>query len=219
MMIRTGVITLILTLAAAALAQTAGALGTFEGASDVGNPALKGSVAFNSSRGEYRITGGGANIWAKSDEFQFLWRKLSGNVAMTATMQFVGSGGAPHRKAGLMLRASLEPDAPYVDAVVHGDGLTNLQSREVAGDITRAVRFPVQAPTQIRLERRGAAFSLWTAKAGEPLQEAGSIQVPLGNGPVYAGLFVCSHDPKTVETVVFTNVSIESLPAVTKKAQ
>jgi hypothetical protein len=138
---------------------------------------------------------------------------------MTATMHFVGNGGAPHRKAGLMLRTSLETDAPYVDAVVHGDGLTNLQSRETAGDITRAIRFPVQAPTQIRLERRGNVVSLWTGRDGEPLQEAGSIPVPLGAGPVYAGLFVCSHDPKAVETVVFTNVSIESIPSTTKKAQ
>jgi hypothetical protein len=209
----------ILAVTAATLAQAASELGTFESATDVGNPALKGSTAFDSGRGEYRITGGGANIWAKSDEFHFLWRKLSGNVTMTATMRFVGTGGAAHRKAGLMVRASLEPDAPYVDAVVHGDGLTNLQFRETAGDITRGVRFPVVGPTQLRLERRGNVFSLWTAKDGEALQEAGSIPVPFGGGPVYAGLFVCSHDPKAVETVVFSNVTIENAPAATKKAQ
>jgi hypothetical protein len=118
-----------------------------------------------------------------------------------------------------LIRSSLEPDVSYVDAVVHGDGLTNLQFRETAGDITRGIRFPVLGPTQIRLEPRGNVFSLWTAKDGEALQEAGSIPVPLGNGPVYAGLFVCSHDPKAVETVVFSNVAIESAPAATKKAQ
>jgi hypothetical protein len=211
--------TFIIALTTAGLAQAAAELGTFESATDVGNPALKGSTTFDSARGEYRLTGGGANIWAKSDEFHFLWRKLSGNVSMTATMQFVGTGGAAHRKAGLMLRTSLEPDAPYVDAVVHGDGLTNLQYRETAGDITRAVRFPVIGPTQIRLERRGNVFSMWTARPGEPLQEAGSIAVPLGSGPVFAGLFVCSHDPKAVESVLFSNVSIESAPATSKKAQ
>jgi hypothetical protein len=211
---------LILALTAAGLGLAPGELGTFEGSTDVGNPALKGSVAFDSARGEYRITGAGANIWAKSDEFQFVWRKLSGNVTMTATMQFVGTGGAAHRKAGLMLRASLEPDAPYVDAVVHGDGLTQIQWRESAADVTRAVKFPVEGPAQIRIERRGNVFTMSTAKApGEPLQEAGSIAVPLGGAPVYAGLFVCSHDPKAVESVVFSNVTIESAPAAAKKAQ
>jgi hypothetical protein len=210
---------LIIVLTTAGLAQAAAELGTFESATDVGNPALKGSTTFDSGRGEYRITGGGANIWADRDEFHFVWRKLSGNVTMTATMKFVGTGGAAHRKAGLMLRASLEPDAPYADAVVHGDGLTQLQFRETAGDTTRAVRFPVVGPAQIRLERSGNIFTLWTAKEGEALQEAGSITVPLGKGPVYAGLFVCSHDPKAVETVVFSNVSIEGAPAATKRAQ
>jgi hypothetical protein len=95
----------------------------------------------------------------------------------------------------------------------------NLQYRETAGDITRAVRFPVEAPTEIRLERRGNVVSVWTAKAGEKLQEAGSIACPLGNGPLYTGLFVCSHDPKAVETVVFSNVALERAPATTKKPQ
>jgi hypothetical protein len=66
----------------------------------------------------------------------------------------------------------------------------------------------------------GASTLVRAARPGEPLQEAGSIQVPLGSGLVHADLFVCSHDPKAVETVVFSNVTIESTPATaTKKAQ
>jgi hypothetical protein len=211
---------LLLTLATATLAQAAGELGTFEGSTDVGNPARKGSVAFDSAKGEYKVTGGGLNVWAKTDEFQFLWRKLAGNVSISATMQFVGTSTVAHRKAGLMIRAGLEPDAPYVDATVHGDGLTSLQYRETAGDITRGVNFPVVGPTQIRLERVGNVFHMWTGKEGGPLQEAGSIPMPMGKAPVYVGLYVCSHKPENLETVVFSNVTIESLPAAAaKKAQ
>ncbi len=208
----------IMTLATASLALAAGDLGTFEGATDVGDPARKGSVAFDSAKGEYRITGGGTNVWAKTDEFQFLWRKITGNVTMAATMQFVGTSSVAHRKAGLMIRAGLEPDAPYVDATVHGDGLTSIQFREAAGDITRGVNFPVVGPTQIRLEKIGNVFHLWTGKDGGPLQEMGSVPVPLGKGPVYAGLYVCSHNPQNLETVVFSNVTVENTAAATKKA-
>jgi len=218
MSIRTSVFVLVL--AIPALPCAAGEPGVFEGASDVGDPALKGSVTFDSARNEYRVTGGGVNVWAKQDQFQFVWRKLSGNVSMTATMRFEGAGVAAHRKAGLMIRKGLETDAVYADAVVHGDGLTNIQWRETAGDITRGVRFPMLAPTRIRLERRGAVISLWTAPEGDqPFQEAGSIPVVLGNEPLYVGLFVCSHDPKVLETVVFSNVAIESLPAAAGKAE
>jgi hypothetical protein len=211
MSIRTTVFLLVL--ATPALSYAADEVGAFEGASDVGDPELKGSATFDSDRNEYRITGGGENVWNTQDEFQFVWRKLSGNMSLAATLKFEGTGGAPHRKAGLMIRRGLEPDAPYVDAVVHGDGLTNIQWREKAGEITRGVRFPMLAPARIRLERRGNTISLWTSPDGQqPLLEAGSIALPLGKEPLYVGLFVCSHNPEAVETVVFSEVAVESLP-------
>jgi TolB protein len=193
------------------LSQTAGHIGLFEAESDVGNPAIKGSVAFDPAKKEYRIAGSGANIWARTDEFHFVWLQLSGNVRMTATLHFEGTSPSEHRKAGLMLRKSLETGAPYVDAVVHGNGLTALQVRETADDITRGFNFPVVASTRIQLERRGDVYSLWQGKGGEPLQEAGSIQCNLGD-PVYAGLFISAHNPKLSETAVFSDVTLETLP-------
>lgn len=198
-------------LTAALLAQTTSGLGAFEGHSDVGNPELKGSAAFDAGRKEYRVTGGGANIWAKDDQFHFVWRRLSGDVALSATLRFAEAGGAGHRKIGLMIRQGLAPDAPYVDAMVHGDGLTALQFRETAGDITRSVRFPVVAPPRIKLERRGPLFTLWTGQQGQPLQEAGAIPMKLSD-PVYVGLVVGSHNAKVIETAVFSDVSVEPLP-------
>jgi TolB protein len=189
--------------------QTAERIGLFEAESDVGNPAIKGSVAFDPAKKEYRITGSGANIWAKNDEFHFVWLQLSGDVRMTATLHFEGTSPTLHRKAGLMMRKSLETGAPYVDAVVHGNGLTALQVRETADDITRGFDFPVVGPTRIRLERSGNVYTLWQGKEGEPLQEAGSIQCNLGD-PVYAGLFISSHNPKLTETAVFSDVTIET---------
>jgi TolB protein len=50
-------------------------LGVFTNSGDVGDPAMKGFTEFNSSSGEYRITGSGDNIWAKQDQFQYVWKK------------------------------------------------------------------------------------------------------------------------------------------------
>ncbi len=44
-----------------------------------------------------------------------------------------------HRKAALMIRQSLEPDAAYADVALHGDGLTSLQFRPTAGAATSAL--------------------------------------------------------------------------------
>ena len=199
-----------------AAAQNAGSVGTFEGSTDVGNPARQGAVRFDAQRDAYELTGGGANMWDKEDQFRFVWKKLSGNVAITAEIHFPQPSAAGHRKAVLMLRQGLESGAAYVDAALHGSGLTALQYRETANDITRSVRFPVEGPAWVRLERQAQWFILSTSTDGKKFQESGAIQVRLKD-PLYLGIGVCSHDPKTVETAVFSHVSIQALPKAAPK--
>jgi hypothetical protein len=174
-------------LAAAASAQIAN-LGIFEGAGDIGAPSHKGSVVFDPAKKEYRITGGGNNMWGVRDDFFFVWKKVPGDVVITANVKIV-SDGAPHRKAGLIIRQDLEPGGVYADTVVHGSGLTGLQWREKAGDLTRTVHFPIEAPTRLRLERRKNVVTLFASKDGAPLVEMGSTELaPFA--PMYAGLGV-----------------------------
>ena len=69
------------------LAQTAAVenLGLFTNSGDVGGPVLSGSALFDPSKGQYRITGAGANVWDKKDEFQFVCKSL---VTPAATLTF-----------------------------------------------------------------------------------------------------------------------------------
>jgi TolB protein len=185
------------------------ALGLFESHSDVGETPKKGSVEYNSSTGEYRITGGGANMWAATDAFHFIWKQLSGDVTLTADVHFIGTGAVEHRKAALIIRQSLQPDAAYADVARHGDGLTSLQYRLTAGAITDEVRSIVNSPVRIRLERHGDQFTMYAGNPGEDLKSSGPVTVML-HDPVYAGLAVCSHDANILETAVFSNVKIET---------
>ena len=196
-------------LACTGAAQTAGSLGIFEGASDVGTPSHKGSVVYDAVRKEYRVTGGGENMWAARDDFFFLWRKVTGDVAITANLRII-SDGAPHRKAVLVIRKDLEPGAVYADAVVHGSGLTALQWREKADDVTRTVHFPVEGPTRLRLERRRNVVTLFAGKEGGALTEIGNTEMAPFS-PMYAGLGVCAHDDKAETTALFSDVSVEVL--------
>jgi TolB protein len=211
--------TMSLFLAACLCGQTPGPLGIFDGQTDVGNPEQKGSAAFDSARQEYRITSSGVNMWEKIDQFEFLWKKISGGAAITAAIRFPEPSATPHRKAVLMFRQAMETGAPYVDVAIHGSGLTAIQFRETADQITRSVQFPVEAPAWVRLERRGTTYTLFTSTDGKSFQEAGAIQVRLAD-PVYVGIGVCSHNPKMLETAVFSGVSIQPLaapPAAKKK--
>ena len=94
---------------------------------------------------------------------------------------------------------------------MHGSGLTGLQWREKADDITRTVHFPIEGPTRLRLERRRNVVTLFASKDGGPLVEMGSTELaPFA--PMYAGIGVCAHDDKAETTVIFSDVSVEVLP-------
>lgn len=207
-------------LAAAAFAQS-DKFGAFTSAGDVGNPAMKGSTSFDAATGQYKLTGSGVNMWAKEDQFQYVYREMSGDFSVDATLEFLGEG-APHRKAGIIVRKSLETDSPYADLVIHGNGMPGVQWRTGKGDITNGFDFAFDGPGkfQLRLVRHGASLTVSFAKVGMPLRDVGVTQVLLGN-PVFVGLGVCSHQPDHADTVVFSDVKLEKLVSATpaKKKQ
>jgi len=196
----------------AAAQQHPNSIGLFEAHSDVGDNPRKGSASYDSATGEYRIAGGGANMWGPVDAFHFVWKRITGNFVITADVHFIGKGVEGHRKAVLAVRQNLDPNAAYADVALHGDGLTALQFRPMSGAETSEVRSSVNAPVRIRLERRGAQFLTSVGKVGQPLQASVPATVSL-DGPVYVGIGVCSHDAQVLETAVFSNVSIQELPS------
>jgi TolB protein len=180
-------------------------VGEFSDHADVGTVAKPGSVEFDSAKGEYRVTGSGENMWGAKDAFQFVWREAPGDSTLTADVRFVGEGKNAHRKACLMFRKSLDPDAPYADVAVHGDGLISLQFRRRKGGVTEEVQSKVKAPATVRLAREGNRFVMFVVAVGKPLEKAGEVTLEL-NGQLLAGLAVCSHDASVSETAIFSNV-------------
>ena len=105
------------------------------------------------------MAGSGTNMWSTRDEFQFAWRKLKGDFIVRTHVKFVGQGVEPHRKAGSIVRTSLDADATYADAAVHGNGLTSLQFRATKGGPTFQLPSAMVAPDVIQLERKGRCSS------------------------------------------------------------
>ena len=202
-------LSLICVLSASAFAED-GNLGVFTNSGDVGSPAIKGSTVF--SNGEYRITGSGANIWAKQDQFQYVWREMTGDFTVAATMHFLGQG-ADHRKAGIMVRQSLDPDATYADVVIHGNGMPGLQWRSKQGEDTNAFDLPFDGPGtfNLKLVRTGVKMYMFLGKDGAEPKEVAHTEVTF-RSPVLVGLVVCSHKPDASDTVVFSNVSVTAAP-------
>jgi len=204
---------LIVALALSALASASpngGPLGDFEAHADVGSPKIAGYAAYNAATQVYTLSAGGVNIWAKRDEFQFAYRKMKGDFIVQALVEFQGQGVDPHRKAGIMARASIADfDSPYVDGALHGDGLTSLQFRKVKGEETAQTTMDAaKGANIIQLERRGNLFILSAARFGEPFEVAEIQDASFVPEEAYVGLFLSSHNPEVKETVKFRNVRV-----------
>jgi len=199
-------------LSCAAAAQEAGPLGLFTNSADVGSPAIAGLTSFDPATGQYRLTGAGANMWANADEFQYVWREVAGNFTVTATMKFLGTGNA-HRKAGIMVRQSLDTDATYADTIVHGDGMPAIQWRNRQGENTNTFDFPSQGPGAftVKLVRAGVRIYFYLGKDGREMVELAHTEVAFRD-PVLVGLAVCSHDAAAKDTVIFSDVSVVLAP-------
>jgi hypothetical protein len=188
--------------------QPQSARGLFEGSSDIG-ATQKGSTVYDAATGEYRVTGGGADMWGAADAFHMSWIHLSGDVTLTADVRFPPEGGAiPLKKAVLIVRQSLDPDSAYADVAIHGDGHITLQYRETKGGATADITSPEHGSTRLRIERKGDQFTMYTGPANGKLTSSGSVKIVL-HDPVYVGIGMCAHKADAVETAVFSNVKIE----------
>ncbi|HEY5806652.1 MAG TPA: hypothetical protein VIT67_01720 [Povalibacter sp.] len=181
-------------------------VGEFTDHADIGSPKHSGRANYNAASQEYLLTASGTNMWGTRDEFQFAYRKLSGDFILQARIRFIGQGVDPHRKGGWIVRSSLDAESPYVSAAVHGDGLISQQTRASKGAQTTQVESTVKGADVIQLERRGNKYIFSAARHGEPYTNT-EIELDVGAEP-YIGLFLCSHNPDVIEQAVFSNVRI-----------
>ena len=194
-----------------AAAQTAnGPVGIFESHGDVGTVLHPGSVDYDAGKKAYTISGSGENMWLGKDAFQFVWKKMSGDVTLTADISFLTKTGNEHKKAVLVLRQTLDEDSVYVDVALHASGLTSLQFRDEKGAVTREIESNLSAPKRLRIARRGEyVYMSLDPDGGEPEFAGGWLRIPL-QGPFYVGIGVCSHDKDVVEQAVFSNVELSN---------
>jgi WD40 repeat protein len=181
-------------------------VGIFEGQTNIGNAARPGLATYIPQTQQYVITGSGYNVWYDRDEFHFVWKRMKGDFILYTRAEFVGANGIEaHRKVGLMVRKSLDANAPHINAVEHGDGLTSLQYRKTPGAQTEEIRSAVTHADIIQLERRGNTYAMRVARYGQPFSKQVITGIDLGD-EVYVGLFVNSHNADVSETGVFSDV-------------
>ena len=212
-LVRSGTLSLVMALGAAVALPQMNDLGIFTNEGSVGQTPPGSKARYDVSKSEYRITGGGANMWGASDAFYFVWKRASGDLTLTADIQWVGTSAAEHRKAVLMVRQSLDPASPYADAVSHGNGLTSLQFRGAPNEQTYQIVAAEDGPSRLRMVKKGSRFTMYFAKPGEQWKPSSPVEFVTLEEPFYVGLGVCSHVATALETAIFSNVKLEESAA------
>lgn len=116
-------------MAATAIFEQIGETSTEPAFAAIGGPLRFGE--FNRQGSRYTLTGSGHDVWVSPDRFYFAHRPLVGAGEIVARVAEFNRA-EPWAKAGIMIRESLSPDAPFVDLVQTGAHGCCLQWRKAA---------------------------------------------------------------------------------------
>ncbi len=172
-------------------------------ATDVGG-ALRGGL--ENVAGGFNLFGGGHDVWGTKDEFRFLHRETEGNFRIEITLADVEDVDA-YTKAGLMIRASTAPDAPFALVSSFPSGEVQLSHRDASGEETTApptLKLNVEG-LRLVLERNGGTITASAVRNGV-LTTVASIPDRLPKR-VLVGPIACSHDPSRLVKVEYREMS------------
>lgn len=164
---------------------------------DVGSPPTAGEVTVTD--GAFTMLGSGLDIWGTSDQFHYLYRKMSGDCVAEVLLESQQATN-DWAKAGLMVRTTLLESSVHafvgMAPLLDGSNRTLFVMHRLTTGGASAMPFQggVDGPpmwlrlekvgTEIRAYRKTVAGSSWTLVQ--------SVTVPLIGSTAYVGFAVCS---------------------------
>jgi hypothetical protein len=167
--------------------------------------------------GTYTMTASGADIAGTSDQFRYVYKRLSGSGSIEAQVLSVQDTHM-WAKAGVMIRRTLDPSSPFAAVYITPGAGCRFQSRPTLGadhdsdsGVATDEEWSITAPYWVKLERNSTDHSFrgyyssdgvtWQAMAWNPQY----IVMP---DEVYIGLALTSHSINAICTTQFSNVNI-----------
>ncbi len=173
---------------------------------DVGSPGHAGSAQTTSAG--LTITGGGADIWNQTDQFNLDAQPLvgDGSVVARVTSQTDSNGWA---KAGVMVRERAATDSRFVLlALTPGHGVT-WQVRSATHRTPTYTTSVGGAGVYLKVTRAGSTFTGYKSTDGTTWTAVGTATIPMVNDPL-AGLAVCGHNNGTTSTATFAGAAVSA---------
>lgn len=172
---------------------------------DVGLAPIAGSATLDS--GLFTISSSGRRIGKNADAFRFIYQTLNGNGTITARVLDVQQTDNAAR-AGVMIRGSLDPSAPFALMGLNAAGEALLQSRTTAGG--SAVNQPSGSGFSslwVRLVRAGNRITGFRSTDGVNWTQTGFTDIVMGSN-VLIGLAVAAHSDTLLNTSLIDNVTV-----------
>jgi len=124
---------------------------------DIGDVGPAGGAVF--AGGNFTVQGAGADIWSTADAFTFLFQSVSTDSQITTQVTSLDNTDT-YAKAGVMMRASLDPSSAHVILDVRPGGQIELMMRGASGGETAFIAGTmVSFPVSLRLVRTGAVIT------------------------------------------------------------
>ncbi|MHC4565911.1 MAG: LamG domain-containing protein, partial [Planctomycetota bacterium] len=174
-----------------------------------GYPPTVGSFT-ESPVGTFTMTAAGSNIGGTADEFHFAYKTLTGPGSITARVDSV-LNTHDQAKAGVMIRATLDPNSAHAFAcVTPGSGVGSLGRTAAAGTGFDTFQAGITAPHWVKLERDVSGnFTVSHSTNGstwEPVELSVPTTIPM-DGTVYIGLALTSRNAAETGEAKFSNVT------------
>lgn len=202
-------------------------VGIFDNQTEVGAPLVAGDASYDKAADSYLVTAAGYNIWYTRDEFRFLWKKMSGDVSMAASIAWPNPSDFGDRKVALVIRQGLEDDAVEALVAQHGAGMVHLARREAKNTRIKDMEYRVGSrgglpggktpdslvtlqASRIGIEKKGDSFQMWISWQGEPMHPEGAPVTLHLDGPFYVGVGLASHLPATTTQVRVNGLVLEN---------
>ena len=174
---------------------------------DVGAPAIRGSALDSACTAStpcpaFTITGAGQGIGGTSDQFMFVYQKLTGDG--TVKLRLLSLAGTSTMEAGLMMRESLAATARHASILAGATAFT-VRSRATASGATSSVA--VARGGWLRLERVGPVITASISSDGAQwtLVTTRTLTLP---ATIYVGIAVSSRSATATATATVSGMAV-----------